>query len=74
MTGESSARYVNQKLSTPCVDALELKSCRRHATIVLQNGSKVSHFAQGLPDFKYDEEKPYAEVCPTPSSFREVPS
>ncbi|GAA5991124.1 hypothetical protein JCM10908_006548 [Rhodotorula pacifica] len=27
-----------------------------------KDGSKVSHFAQGLPDFKYDEEKPYAEL------------
>lgn len=35
----------------------------------MQNGSKVSHFAQGLPDFEYDEEKPYAEVRCTPSSF-----
>ncbi|GAA5926896.1 uncharacterized protein JCM15063_000399 [Sporobolomyces koalae] len=24
--------------------------------------SKVSHFAQGLPNFEYDEEKPYAEL------------
>lgn len=28
----------------------------------MQDGSKVSHFAQGLPGFEYDEEKPYAEV------------
>ncbi|KDE07466.1 mannose-6-phosphate isomerase [Microbotryum lychnidis-dioicae p1A1 Lamole] len=27
-----------------------------------KDGSKVSQFAQGLPDFKYDEDKPYAEL------------
>ncbi|SCV70347.1 BQ2448_1741 [Microbotryum intermedium] len=27
-----------------------------------KDGSKVSQFAQGLPGFKYDEEKPYAEL------------
>ena len=24
--------------------------------------SKVAHYAKGLPDFQYDEKKPYAEV------------
>lgn len=28
----------------------------------MQDGSKVSHFAQGTPGFQYDAEKPYAEV------------
>ncbi|GAA5956886.1 hypothetical protein JCM3765_006630 [Sporobolomyces pararoseus] len=27
-----------------------------------KDGSKVSHFAQGLPNFQYDQEKPYAEL------------
>ncbi|GAA5926942.1 hypothetical protein JCM1841_001594 [Sporobolomyces salmonicolor] len=27
-----------------------------------KDGSKVSHFAQGLPNFSYDEDKPYAEL------------
>ncbi|GAA5895667.1 mannose-6-phosphate isomerase PMI40 [Sporobolomyces salmoneus] len=27
-----------------------------------KDGSKVSHFAQGLPKFEYDAEKPYAEL------------
>ncbi|GAA6058992.1 hypothetical protein JCM10212_001702 [Sporobolomyces blumeae] len=27
-----------------------------------KDGSKVSHFAQGLPNFSYDAEKPYAEL------------
>ncbi|GAA6016305.1 hypothetical protein JCM10207_000463 [Rhodosporidiobolus poonsookiae] len=27
-----------------------------------KDGSKVSHFAQGLPNFEYDENKPYAEL------------
>ncbi|GAA6050684.1 hypothetical protein JCM3770_000891 [Rhodotorula araucariae] len=27
-----------------------------------KDGSKVSHFAQGLPNFSYDENKPYAEL------------
>ncbi|KAI5477143.1 hypothetical protein MNV49_006799 [Pseudohyphozyma bogoriensis] len=27
-----------------------------------QDGSKVSQFAQGLPNFSYDEKKPYAEL------------
>ncbi|GAA5879774.1 hypothetical protein JCM16303_004171 [Sporobolomyces ruberrimus] len=27
-----------------------------------KDGSKVSHFAQGLPNFEYDAEKPYAEL------------
>ncbi|GAA6040501.1 hypothetical protein JCM8097_005436 [Rhodosporidiobolus ruineniae] len=27
-----------------------------------KDGSKVSHFAQGLPNFEYDQDKPYAEL------------
>ena len=27
-----------------------------------KHGSKVAHFARDIPGFKYDENKPYAEV------------
>lgn len=37
-----------------------------------QDGSKVSHFAKGLPEFEYDGEKPYAEVRPRDSETARV--
>lgn len=56
-TGASWARSVHR-----CVTFTPHVAITHTIPIAAQDGSKVSQFAQGLPGFEYDQEKPYAEV------------